>query len=194
MIRKIVVFACLCAISSSAFAATLSDFHFAYGGGWKNITDTGYLRMAMGSDGSFLPTEYFNVLAITPADTDLVFSITGEAFDHFESYLTNGVNDYVGFLFCAEPVGGNCVGFASSEASRLGGNPDFSGKAITGLELRVNSLTLETPAHDPNGDGIWTNFDLDMNFVVSGSVIPVPAAVWLFGSALASLGWMKRKD
>ena len=31
--------------------------------------------------------------------------------------------------------------------------------------------------------------------VVSGSVsaVPIPAAVWLFGSALTGLGWMKRK-
>jgi hypothetical protein len=27
-----------------------------------------------------------------------------------------------------------------------------------------------------------------------GTVVPVPAAVWLFGSALAGLGWMKRKQ
>ena len=28
---------------------------------------------------------------------------------------------------------------------------------------------------------------------VSVSAVPVPAAVWLFGSALAGLGWMRRK-
>ena len=28
---------------------------------------------------------------------------------------------------------------------------------------------------------------------ISGSVVPVPAAVWLFGSALAGLGWFRRK-
>ena len=26
------------------------------------------------------------------------------------------------------------------------------------------------------------------------SVVPIPAAVWLFGSALAGLGWMRRKQ
>jgi hypothetical protein len=32
-------------------------------------------------------------------------------------------------------------------------------------------------------------------FVTSGAVsaVPIPAAVWLFGSALAGLGWMRRK-
>jgi hypothetical protein len=28
---------------------------------------------------------------------------------------------------------------------------------------------------------------------ITGSVVPVPAAVWLFGSALGLLGWMRRK-
>jgi hypothetical protein len=29
---------------------------------------------------------------------------------------------------------------------------------------------------------------------IVGTVVPVPAAVWLFGSALAGLGWMRRKQ
>jgi len=29
--------------------------------------------------------------------------------------------------------------------------------------------------------------------IAAGSVIPVPAAIWLFGSALAGLGWLRRK-
>jgi hypothetical protein len=31
-------------------------------------------------------------------------------------------------------------------------------------------------------------------FLVRTSAVPVPAAVWLFGSALAGLGWMRRKQ
>jgi hypothetical protein len=31
-------------------------------------------------------------------------------------------------------------------------------------------------------------------YLVSKSVVPVPAAVWLFGSALAFLGWIRRKQ
>jgi hypothetical protein len=48
--------------------------------------------------------------------------------------------------------------------------------------------------------GECTNNDLDAgsNRNVPGtwaqsSVVPIPAAVWLFGSALAGLGWMRRK-
>jgi len=30
-------------------------------------------------------------------------------------------------------------------------------------------------------------------FTIEATVVPVPAAIWLFGSALAGLGWMRRK-
>ena len=40
---------------------------------------------------------------------------------------------------------------------------------------------------DPNPNG-------GMQMSVSVSAIPIPAAVWLFGSALAGLGWMRRKQ
>jgi hypothetical protein len=38
--------------------------------------------------------------------------------------------------------------------------------------------------------------DRDLREFVSGSIsaVPVPAAVWLFGSALAGLGWLRRKQ
>ena len=35
--------------------------------------------------------------------------------------------------------------------------------------------------------------DRDVAFRLEGSVVPIPAAAWLFGSALAGLGWMRRK-
>jgi len=40
------------------------------------------------------------------------------------------------------------------------------------------------------------DLDLDLREFVSGSItaVPIPAAVWLFGSALAGLGWMRRKQ
>ena len=44
---------------------------------------------------------------------------------------------------------------------------------------------------------IWLDagvqYDYSINVVVS-NVVPIPAAVWLFGSALAGLGWLRRKQ
>jgi len=38
----------------------------------------------------------------------------------------------------------------------------------------------------PNDKALFLN-------VLDASVVPIPAAFWLFGSALAGLGWMRRK-
>jgi hypothetical protein len=50
-------------------------------------------------------------------------------------------------------------------------------------------------------DGHRDDYSLTSNFVFGGydisfagvHSVPIPAAVWLFGSALAGLGWMKRR-
>lgn len=82
------------------------------------------------------------------------------------------------------------------------------------------NVTMLTNTVDNGGQGSygWTSVNLDvaagthrLAFVslndfdpyggtellidnVSTSVVPVPAAVWLFGSALAGLGWLRRKQ
>jgi hypothetical protein len=42
--------------------------------------------------------------------------------------------------------------------------------------------------------GPWNEWEGDMAFQTHVSAVPVPAAVWLFGSALAGLGWMRRRN
>ena len=51
----------------------------------------------------------------------------------------------------------------------------------------LSSLAIYSPAQQ---DGLTAGFHLD-NFVLAA--VPVPAAVWLLGSALAAMGWMRRK-
>ena len=59
---------------------------------------------------------------------------------------------------------------------------DYSGlsnsRRAVGLSFWVNAA----------GDG-----SADHYFILNGSAVPVPAAVWLFGSALGLLGWMRHK-
>lgn len=40
----------------------------------------------------------------------------------------------------------------------------------------------------------WFEGDGSNDFLVTATVVPVPAAVWLFGSALVGLGWQRRKQ
>jgi len=42
--------------------------------------------------------------------------------------------------------------------------------------------------------GIYNNNGQQWTFTAGPQVVPVPAAVWLFGSALGALGWVRRRD
>ncbi len=62
------------------------------------------------------------------------------------------------------------------DSGRLGKcNPYFTDRCL--LDDNDWGRVLENP-------GVWTS---------SITAVPVPAAVWLFGSALAGLGWMRRR-
>jgi hypothetical protein len=64
--------------------------------------------------------------------------------------------------------------------------------AFDGVANRINlgvqnTLTAQT---DANGELAW----IQKKFVLTvTTVVPVPAAVWLFGSALGLLGWIRRR-
>lgn len=56
------------------------------------------------------------------------------------------------------------------------------------LALNIqNTLQAYT---DANGETAW----IQKKITLSISEVPVPAAVWLFGSALAGLGWLRRRQ
>ncbi len=42
--------------------------------------------------------------------------------------------------------------------------------------------------------GTWNSASVDQAFSLSGVVVPVPAALWLFGSGLGMLGWIRRRQ
>jgi hypothetical protein len=54
----------------------------------------------------------------------------------------------------------------------------------------VSKINIEDSVHSGWG-GTYFGIPLD-NF--SATVVPIPAAAWLFGSALAGLGWIRRKQ
>jgi hypothetical protein len=98
-------------------------------------------------------------------------------------------------------------------ANGLPGPPDFCGN---GPQTKFNrELPLGITLFTDNGDGTITidmgddtysscafdsgctpgsnSSDVFAQWRVSISIIPVPASVWLLGSALGLLGWMRRK-
>ncbi|MGI9317873.1 MAG: VPLPA-CTERM sorting domain-containing protein [bacterium] len=54
------------------------------------------------------------------------------------------------------------------------------------------SLGCGGPGTYNNVNGVGDGFGGNVGYVV-GSAVPIPAAVWLFGSALVGLGWLRRK-
>jgi len=115
-----------------------------------------------------------------------------------------------------EQIEGNSFNLNSLDLSSYGFFPEDRSITLTGFYTDGGSIsTVLTATTDPDN---WTayNFGDDWqnlqslefgaligepsygqsigfdNVVVSS--VPVPAAVWLFGSALAGLGWMKRKQ
>ena len=82
------------------------------------------------------------------------------------------------------------------------------GVNVTGITADGQTVGLSTPL----GTGDWLNLqrvefyadnynggyapaiEVELDNIVVGAAVPIPAAVWLFGSALAGLGWLRRKQ
>lgn len=79
---------------------------------------------------------------------------------------------------------------------------------VMGTAAGGQTVTLSTPlgtgdwlslqnvsfyADNYNG-GFAPPIEVQIDNIVVGAAVPIPAAVWLFGSALAGLGWMRRKQ
>lgn len=75
----------------------------------------------------------------------------------------------------------------TSTATACGPN----GPAVGAASWDGSSLILHNEGRDAGGNVNGT--DLQNAFSLTTAPIPVPAAVWLFGSALGLLGWMRRK-
>lgn len=93
------------------------------------------------------------------------------------------------------------AGGGTSKSEILGGGPlaldpnpdtwkEFVFSTTTGPDVSAG-LTLQFNAATGGADGSVSELFVDN---VSINVVPVPAAVWLFGSALGMLGWVRRRS
>jgi hypothetical protein len=88
------------------------------------------------------------------------------------------------------------------DAGIFGGTSVAIDGADTGRESMQcgDEVVLASGTHDldflnivsANFGGSQT-YDFDATLSMTASAVPIPAAVWLFGSALAGLGWFRRK-
>jgi hypothetical protein len=126
-----------------------------------------------------------------------VFNYCADAFCHGDVpplFTLSTVNDNPFDLFS--------VDFAANNVGQLQVTGYYIGGGSISETIFADGTSWQTQAF---GAG-WSNLDrvefLTPLFVGSGtaaldnivvSTVPVPAAVWLFGSALAGLGWMRRR-
>lgn len=92
----------------------------------------------------------------------------------------------IDLLLQTDPYGGSISYSGTLEG---GGAANLSTAVGTGDWL--NLVLVDFTAYgDGFGLGGFTSVEIDN---VNVSAVPIPAAVWLFGSALAGLGWLRRK-
>jgi hypothetical protein len=79
------------------------------------------------------------------------------------------------------------------------GNPAFHWElelnfqsSLTNTGGTISLVSSYEVAYDPNGGG-YLERGVNSGVITSIPAVPIPAAVWLFGSALAGLGWIRRK-
>jgi hypothetical protein len=60
------------------------------------------------------------------------------------------------------------------------------------LVFMDRGMFSDTYIQDPGADNLQMA-DNTLQWLATGTVIPIPAAVWLFASALAALGWARRR-
>jgi hypothetical protein len=107
--------------------------------------------------------------------------------------------------FPTQGLGADCTGSEMGHLANVDGISFGSPGLFTNVQSTIYwSGTEYAPSISDRGWGFNIfNGDQSIAFKVSempawavmdGNVVPIPAAVWLFGSALAGLGWIRRRQ
>ena len=198
MKNAVLVAALFVASIGAASAATIDFEEFNLGDGGGSIFDEPVLTSQgyefSGSGGAYLSAE-----VITGANTGGTNAyggyVSGLGQDGFNFAASVTIERADGGAFAIHSLDyfmeSDPEGWTEIRGTLAGGGLTFlSGIAVgTGDWLNLESVTFRA---EGNGFGFgYGTVEVD-NLVVSA--VPIPAAVWLFGSALAGLGWLKRKQ
>ena len=141
--------------------------------------------------------KFINLLVVTERfDNPLSYSAT--ELTAIGNFLNNGGD----VLMITESANQNDLNNYNALLAGIGSSISFTGQ-------RFEEITILNPNNDPlsttpiytgyyntlaGGNALYGNANgVVVSYEAIGSVIPVPAAIWLFGSALAGLGWLRRR-
>lgn len=153
--------------------------------GWKHQTDLGliksdftsFVRLNLTTLGSF--NNNFGVTVFTGMDTT-----TGD-YSHHGGWNNASKPETTSNPFYAAGVG--------SGMTYLTHNPTVNNSAFNFIEFVAQAGQVYTIALGGNGVGRWNANVAGYELNISSSPVPVPGAVWLFGSALAGFVGLSRR-
>ena len=169
----------------------IASWSYQNGGGTRIIGDQVSLSLRIAAQSESPGPTLFEDLLLDESDVGKTFAATAATdpdFGDFAAFLTNGQDDVV--TYSAGVVGGGFGSRDGHESNLYGGqlgSVDAAGIAIDGVELRVDALSLASPGSDPNHDGNWTDYELD----VTVSLVPEAEDPEGLGAALAVLGGLR---
>jgi len=150
---------------------------------WEDVNSEGQLQI-------FALTSTYDVTYAVTQETN--FSIDATIYRYVDNFISAR-----GAVSVFDGDGNNVDGITflqnfdteidTDEAARAFFN-SFETTLLAGYTVRVRIYTDSAEVNDFRVGG-W-----DIQGTFTPAVVPLPAAVWLFGSALAGLGWMRRKQ
>ena len=161
------------------------------GSGYTSITNTeppaGLYTTGMNLSGNFTVLAPLNMAT----DGDISGSVTAYSFNDGRFTLTNSNSGILDFIVTVD-VTGNIMSWDILVDDILGATIDEIVSSLGTVSIGDSAFVGVCPEAICDRSSPFTKFDTAVAFE-SGtwSVVPTPAAVWLFGSALGLLGWMR---
>lgn len=180
MLKKLMAFACL-ALSIGANAESINlvtngGFETGNLTGWSCTTVNLCATTSGAHSGNYAMYGFNNDGFATLSQT--ISTVAGKNYD-FSFYSntshTSAKGNILRYQIGSDPI----VGVRRTSVY----SPTEANYVATGTSTNINFFFETEP-----GAGVW-RID-DVSFV---SAVPIPAAAWLFGSAILGLGWVKRR-
>jgi hypothetical protein len=185
-------------VCSTAYSSTLIDFESQPVDGWVSgvgpVIDNDFildnvLEMGIADWGGNKQVHWCTSEATCGANQPVTVSnINGYNFDLLSLDFAEVENSTIGtFTFTGHLAAGGTVQTSIVNTDIV--YSDGTGSMVTVL---FDSSWSGLSSFDI-GYALGIGFDVAAIDNIAVNVVPIPAAVWLFGSALAGLGWMRRK-